>query len=118
MIKIVHLIARYLAPLKWLWLLSIFIMLVWCAYIVLSNRNDLAPYLLPCLTLLTWFICLYSISASFNNSPLEITSDDGFFTRIKKRTKIGFTWLFALTFILCSLALVYLIYVSLKFLLQ
>ena len=114
MLQAMHVLALKTHPIRLFFPFAALSLFSFCIYIVVSNSQELSPYLLPSLVAFGWSCCLYGISTVFVHVPERISSDDNLFRRLKKRLRRALAWVIACAFTLCTLGLFYISYMAFR----
>ena len=106
MLKFLNFTAQYLHRFKaGLWLL-LFGSIAGFFTIIFTSEASADAYAMLCAVLCLWSLVLLMIASYFPTELADITEDDSFFTRLKKRLYYAFSWLIALISVLASIAIV------------
>ena len=115
MLKVMHGIARKVYGVRNLFLVFALALGFVFIYISINNSVSLDVYLLPCVTLFGWVVCLYGIAVGFINAPPVVSRRDNFIRRMINRVRFAIAWFWALLFTLCTFGLFYTSYSTVKF---
>lgn len=118
MIELYHKIAIAINKASyWVWL-GLILSVAFCAYVIFSNSdfihpdNELLVFVVP-----LWFLAMLTLKSYFIEISPRPDKDAGLFKRLWIRLKRLFSWIIALVFSLASIAIAYLTYKALMFLL-
>lgn len=89
------------------WLIATLSVAGFGATLFLSEAQADEAYMLACVAVLLWAICLLVVVYTFNQPLPEIEPQDRFLLRVRKRLSLGMRWVMAWTMTLLCLSVIY-----------
>lgn len=118
MIDVYQKIAIGIDKISYLVWLGLLISIVLCGYVLFSNQTLIEPDKeLLVVVLPMWFLSMIALKGYFINITPRANQDTGFFNRIWISIKRAFSWVIAMIFSVASLAIVYLTFKAITFIL-
>ncbi len=114
MLNALHQLAKRIYFARRLFLVLANIIAAFFIFAITTNPDIQDIYLQSSVALFGWFFCLYGIANGFITLPSSITGNDKFLIRLQKRIKLSMAFLFASLFMVCTLGLVYVSYLTVK----